>query len=144
MHDIINEKHIKRSNLSVLEIDELVDQISMLSLDEKKSDLKIIIRKIMSNLSALEIKWLVRIILSDLKLGLSYNFIFREYSINAHDIFVKTFNLERVAKSLDDEFFSSFDLVYGEPYKPMLGKRLSAEAVIIILRQLIVFFLILY
>lgn len=81
--------------------------------------------KLLKICTAEEIKWLVRIILKDLKLGIKADVVLKEYHPDALDYFNLTNSLKQVCKKFEDRSVNLKDeLMLFQPIKPMLaGKK---------------------
>lgn len=85
--------------LSVKELNDLLDRLaSSENRGEKTSVLSTLIQKT----NAQEMKWVIRIILKDLKLGMSERSIFQEFHPDAEDLFNVTCDLKLVCEKLRD------------------------------------------
>ena len=76
-------------------------------------------------MSAIEQKWLIRIILKDLKLGIGSIPILEMYHPDAQELYDVTNDLEKVCSSLTDPNDRSFgiDISLFKPFRPMLADR---------------------
>lgn len=81
-------------------------------------------RTIISKVSALELKWLIRIIL---KSGLGEKMVFSVFDTDAQSTFINTNSLKMVCKSVVYNIGSKLFLFY--PIKPMLAKRMSPDRI---------------
>ncbi|WMV37124.1 hypothetical protein MTR67_030509 [Solanum verrucosum] len=90
---------------------------------EKTSILSDLIRKT----NAQEMKWIIMIILKDLKLGISEKSIFHEFHPDAEDLFNVTCDLKLVCEKLRDrsQRHKRQDIEVGKPVRPQLALRVS-------------------
>lgn len=81
---------------------------------------------LLRHLSALELKWLIRILLKDLRISLKENSILECFHPDAKDLFDHTSNLFKVAVYLHDpeKRLHEIGLSLFSPFRPMLGKIL--------------------
>ena len=90
--------------------------------------------KIMSNIikecTSEEQRWIISIILKDLKIGLSYESFFKNFDIRAVDIYNSTSSLISVCEYLsdpkNDKYSQTFYQVFS-PIKPMLVARMTLD-----------------
>lgn len=84
---------------------------------------------LLRHLSALELKWLIRILLKDLRISLKENSILECFHPDAKDLFDHTSNLLKVAVYLHDpeKRLHEIGLSLFSPFRPMLGKRANQE-----------------
>lgn len=83
-------------------------------------------------MSAIEQKWLIRIILKDFKLGISQNPILDIYHPDAQELYNVTNDLEKVCSSLTDPNDRSFGIEISlfKPFRPMLADRAPVNRVL--------------
>jgi DNA ligase-4 len=83
------------------------------------------IKHLLVNLSALQLKWLIRVVLRDLKLGVSENLVLEAYHPDAVKYYNHTTNLEKVCEVLADpsKRLHEIGIELFSPFRPMLGKR---------------------
>ncbi|KAG8376397.1 hypothetical protein BUALT_Bualt09G0059200 [Buddleja alternifolia] len=113
--------------LTIGELNELLDRLaSCENRSEKTSILSDLIRKT----NAQEMKWIIVIILKDLKLGISEKSIFHEFHPDAEDLFNVTCDLKLVCEKLRDrsQRHKRQDIEVGKPVRPQLALRVSNAA----------------
>ena len=80
-----------------------------------------------------EQRWIISIILKDLKIGLSYESFFKNFDIRAVDIYNSTSSLISVCEYLsdpkNDKYSQTFYQVFS-PIKPMLVARMTLDNII--------------
>ncbi|CAA0821456.1 DNA ligase 4 [Striga hermonthica] len=114
-------------NLTIKELNDLLDRLaSSENRPEKISILSDLIRKT----NAQEMKWIIMIILKDLKLGISEKSIFHEFHPDAEDLFNVTCDLKLVCEKLRDrsQRHKRQDIEVGKPVRPQLALRVSNAA----------------
>ncbi|KAK6139800.1 hypothetical protein DH2020_026476 [Rehmannia glutinosa] len=114
-------------DLTIKELNELLDRLaSCENRSEKTSILSDLIRKT----NAQEMKWIIMIILKDLKLGISEKSIFHEFHPDAEDLFNVTCDLKLVCEKLRDrsQRHKRQDIEVGKPVRPQLALRVSNAA----------------
>ncbi|KAJ3134388.1 DNA ligase (ATP) [Physocladia obscura] len=121
------------------------DRISSLSLQsqpltvrDNSLDRKTIISFFVANLNPTEHKWLSRIILKEMKLGITEKTVFDAWHKEAQDLYNITSSLSRVAKDLIDpnvSVISNSSVSLNFPFKPMLAKSVKSLDSVEKLRQ---------
>eukprot|EP00794_Sanderia_malayensis_P019370 gene19370-21291_t len=78
-----------------------------------------------------EVKWLIRIILKDLKIGLNENNLFPIFHPDAQELYNVCSSLSKVCHDLSDPYSSSGEaaITLFNPFRPMLGQRAAYENV---------------
>ncbi|KAL6559046.1 DNA ligase (ATP) [Orobanche hederae] len=118
---------ITSGDLTIKELNELLDRLaSCENRSEKTSTLSDLIRKT----NAQEMKWIIMIILKDLKLGISEKSIFHEFHPDAEDLFNVTCDLKLVCEKLRDrnQRHKRQDIEVGKPVRPQLALRVTNAA----------------
>lgn len=83
------------------------------------------IKQLLVSLSALQLKWLIRIILKDLKIGIRETVIFESFHPDAMDLYNFTSSLEKVCDTLTDPSrrLHEVGVEIFTPCRPMLGEK---------------------
>ncbi|KAA8535821.1 hypothetical protein F0562_030859 [Nyssa sinensis] len=113
--------------LTIKELNDLLDRLaSSENRVEKTSVLSDLIRKT----NAQEMKWIIMIILKDLKLGISEKSIFHEFHPDAEDLFNVTCDLKLVCEKLRNrsQRHKRQDIEVGKPVRPQLALRVGNAA----------------
>lgn len=85
-------------------------------------------RDLIRKCTAEELKWLVRIILKDLKIGLSHERVLPIYHVDALEYYNATSSLREVCKEFVDKTHSLKNVLrMFHPIKPMLSARKKLE-----------------
>ncbi|WOK95000.1 DNA ligase 4 isoform X2 [Canna indica] len=110
-----------------LTIRELNDMLDQLATKENRGEKAAVLSSLIKKTNALEMKWIVMIILKDLKLGLSEKSIFHEFHPDAEDLFNVTCDLKLVCEKLKDhtQRQKKQDIEVGKPVRPQLAMRVS-------------------
>ncbi|KAI9090279.1 ATP dependent DNA ligase domain-containing protein [Phlyctochytrium arcticum] len=123
LHNIIKNRApvLGRSNVTIADINNKLDDLNVAT---EKSERREIIRYLFSNCSPLEQMWAARMILKDLKLGISENSVFSIWHPDAMDQFNVTSDLAKLCRELRDPtervMFKQISLF--NPFKPMSAK----------------------
>ncbi|XWS28144.1 hypothetical protein CRYUN_Cryun25bG0040400 [Craigia yunnanensis] len=113
--------------LAIMELNDLLDRlVSAESRAEKTAILSTLINKT----NAQEMKWIIMIILKDLKLGISEKSIFHEFHPDAEDLFNVTCDLKLVCEKLRDrsQRHKRQDIEVGKAVRPQLAMRVRDPA----------------
>uniref|UniRef100_A0A0D9W947 DNA ligase n=1 Tax=Leersia perrieri TaxID=77586 RepID=A0A0D9W947_9ORYZ len=110
-----------------LTIKEVNDALDHLAATENRSEKASILSSLIKKTNALEMKWLLMIILKDLKLGISEKSIFHEFHPDAEDLFNVTCDLKLVCEKLNDrsQRHKRQDIEVGKAVRPQLAMRVS-------------------
>ncbi|XP_051150256.1 DNA ligase 4 [Andrographis paniculata] len=111
-------------------IKELNDLLDRLASSENRSEKTSILSDLMRKTNAQEMKWIIMIILKDLKLGISEKSIFHEFHPDAEDLFNVTCDLKLVCEKLRDrsQRHKRQDIEVGKAVRPQLALRVSNAA----------------
>jgi DNA ligase-4 len=116
----------KDAGLTIQNINTYLDQIAHRKTDNGLDDL---VLNIFRKLSPRNIKWLIQIILKDLKLGISDNHVLNCYHDDGADFYATNSNLKRMCEVLRNPQVKMHELEINifEPFRPMLSKRCDAS-----------------
>ncbi|OEL28408.1 putative DNA ligase 4 [Dichanthelium oligosanthes] len=108
-----------------LTIKEVNDALDRLAATENRSEKASILSTLIKKTNALEMKWLLMIILKELKLGISEKSIFDEFHPDAQDLFNVTCDLKFVCEKLNDrsQRHKRQDIELGKAVRPQLAMR---------------------
>ncbi|XP_015585173.1 DNA ligase 4 isoform X6 [Cephus cinctus] len=108
-------------SLSVEQINAALDRIV-----DKNKDTEF--QKLARELSAEEFKWMIRIVLKDVRLGMGHKKIFAAYHPDANDLFDVTSNVREICdKLIDPKMRMRHDIKIFAHFKPMLCERCPIE-----------------
>ncbi|ORY37420.1 ATP-dependent DNA ligase [Rhizoclosmatium globosum] len=116
---------------SSLSVDQINEKIADLAKAENNVDRKAVVAFFVTNLSPTEHKWLARIILKEMKLGITEKTVFDAWHPEAQDLYNITSSLARVCEDLADpsvSVISSSNVSLNFPFKPMLSKSVKTLA----------------
>ena len=124
---IIQKRVTDKSTITINEVNNLLDSLS----SSKNSEARhIIMSKIIKQCTALEQKWIIAIILKDLKIGFSSDSFFKLYNSRSLDILNSTSSLLEVCNFLSDPKNEKYSSTYYQmfcPIKPMLAARMTLD-----------------
>ncbi|XP_065834565.1 DNA ligase 4-like [Oscarella lobularis] len=128
---VLKNRCPETGSLTIADVNKDLDDLSLCNSKRDREGMKRAMMHLLRNLSAVEQKWLIRIVLKDMKMGMSETSVFRVYHQDALDLHNACTNLEKVCKDLRDP---SVRLVENEialfqPFRPMLASRVSISQV---------------
>ncbi|CAL1282897.1 unnamed protein product [Larinioides sclopetarius] len=114
----------EKGTLTVYDINYYLDSIAANHADKNKDELKHDLLHLFRNTTALEQKWLIRMILKDMKLGISENTVLNAFHTDARDLYNVTNSLEKVCCSLKDPSvrLHEIEISLFSPFRPMLAE----------------------
>ena len=121
------------TNASTIKINTINEYLTSLSKTRDKDQRFSIMSKIIKDCTAEEQKWIISIILKDLKIGLSQESFFKYFDPRAVDIYNSTSSLISVCEYLSDpksqKYSQTFYQIFS-PIKPMLVARMTLDNII--------------
>ena len=121
------------TNFSTIKINTINEYLTSLSKTRDKDQRFSIMSKIIKDCTAEEQKWIISIILKDLKIGLSQESFFKYFDPRAVDIYNSTSSLISVCEYLSDpksqKYSQTFYQIFS-PIKPMLVARMTLDNII--------------
>ncbi|GAV09317.1 hypothetical protein RvY_18881 [Ramazzottius varieornatus] len=132
-------KDDNEAGMSIRDINKFLDTLAEANLvggDERKEQTNQAFRETWRRMDVLEWKWLIRIILKDLKLGIGEDAILNLYHPDAKDLYDVTSSLSGVCfKLLDPKVrLSEIEISLFMPVKPMLAETWSPAKLRVILK----------
>lgn len=113
--------------LSIYEINHHLDQIAINNAKGKDGQKQVnaSIKHLLLNLSAVQLKWLIRIIIKDLKIGIKETVILDAFHQDALDVYNFISSIEKVCSMLNDpdKRFNELGVQVGSACRPMLGEK---------------------
>lgn len=124
----LETRHQGKGDLSVSDINYYLDMMHQAT---EKPEKEHILKAMLQHTTPIEHKWLVRIILRDLKIGLSEKTILGQLHDDAVDYFNVTSNLKKVCEDLKDKTIrmAHENVQLFNAVKPMLANRHPPESV---------------
>lgn len=113
------------SKLTINELNHYLDDITNRKSDRETEQ---ILMKIFKNSSPEDAKWIIRIILKDLKLGIDANNILKCFHKDAVDFYLSNTNLKKVCETLTspDIKLHEIEIKVFDAFRPMLSKRIDS------------------
>ncbi|XP_007891664.1 DNA ligase 4 [Callorhinchus milii] len=120
---VLAQRCSDQCTLTVQEVNEHLDSIALNNSAKRKNQVKKSLLDLIRQSTALQQKWLIRMILKDMKLGISQQTIFQLFHPDAAELHSVTTDLERVCKQLHDPNVSLSDvsIMLFSAFKPMLA-----------------------
>ncbi|RMZ95310.1 DNA ligase 4 [Brachionus plicatilis] len=113
--------------LNMDEINHHLDQIAVSNAKGKDGQKQVntSIKHLLLNLSAIQLKWLIRIIIKDLKIGIKETAILDAFHPDALDVYNFTSSIEKVCSMLNDpeKRYNELGVQVGSACRPMLGEK---------------------
>lgn len=127
VHSVIR-KYLSNTR-TVLTIEELNNYLDDLTKKKNEREGEDILMKIFKKCSPDHIRWVIRIILKDLKLGLGTNSILNCYHSDGASFYASNNNLKKVCETLRDETvrLHELEIEIFEAFRPMLSKKIEAS-----------------
>ena len=126
----LKNRCLSQSQLTINELNELLDELNAAS---DRKDKLLILKKIVRRSTAFDMKWIVRILLKDLKIGLSEKSLLGLFHREAMDMYNVTSSLRTVCEELSHAKGPTslpLSIEIGRALKPMLASRHSPEEVV--------------
>lgn len=117
-----------RCTLTIASLNEALDQLCAAKDRREKA---VVLQKLLRHTTALEQKWIIRIILKDMKIGMNERSVLTALSENALEIFTVQNDLKSVCEQLrnpDLKVAYGDGLVLFKPISPMLATRQRPES----------------
>jgi DNA ligase-4 len=93
---ILKPRCPERGTLTIAEINQHLDEIANGNASKNKVAVRQALGRLLRQLSAREHKWLIRIVMKDLKIGLKQQTVFSIFHEDAEDLYNVKMNLEKV------------------------------------------------
>lgn len=120
---VLKKRCTSQGNLSIKEVNDFLDSVAINNASKQKDQVKKSLLHLITQSSALEQKWLIRMILKDMKLGISKETVLQVFHPDAPEFYNVTTDLNKVCRQLHDPSVSlsevSIDLFSA--FKPMLA-----------------------
>jgi DNA ligase-4 len=124
--------HSRLKPTSTLTVGDLNRSLDQLARAVDRADKKAVLNHLLLNSTAREQKWIVRIVLKELKLGVSEKTFLKAFHVDAEEYFNITSSLRKVCDTLIDPAIRlprSSGIALFHPVKPMLASRSDIDAV---------------
>ncbi|KAL4236518.1 DNA ligase (ATP) [Mactra antiquata] len=128
---VLQNRCPSRGHLYIQEVNDCLDGIAANNAAKKKDAVRKFIVKLITNMSAMELKWLTRMIVKELKIGLSQSSVLSVFHPDAEEFYNVNNNLEKVCRLMHDPSVRIHEIGISvfSPFTPMLGERASPDKV---------------
>ncbi|TKS66265.1 DNA ligase 4 [Collichthys lucidus] len=120
---VIKKRCTSEGNLTVKEVNDFLDSVAINNGSKQKDLVKKSLLHLITQSSALEQKWLIRMILKDMKLGISKETVLQVFHPDANDLYNVNTDLNKVCQQLHNPTVSLSDISIAlfSAFKPMLA-----------------------
>ncbi|XP_053273000.1 DNA ligase 4 [Pleuronectes platessa] len=120
---VLKKRCTNQGNLSIKEVNDFLDSVAINNGSKQKDLVKKSLLHIITQSSALEQKWLIRMILKDMKLGVSKETVLQVFHPDAAELYNVNTDLNKVCQQLHDPSLSLSEASIGlfSAFKPMLA-----------------------
>ncbi|XP_020251503.1 DNA ligase 4, partial [Asparagus officinalis] len=126
--DVLQRRQgLASGGLTIKDVNDALDQLAS---RENRGEKTAVLSDLIKKTNAVEMKWILMIILKDLKLGISEKSIFHEFHPDAEDLFNVTCDLKLVCEKLKDrsQRHKRQDIEVGKAVRPQLAMRVADAA----------------
>ncbi|XP_041473446.1 DNA ligase 4-like isoform X2 [Lytechinus variegatus] len=122
---VLRNRCPERGSLTIKDVNDNLDSIALNNATKKKDLVKQSLLTLLRKTSAIEQKWLIRMIMKEMKVGLSQQSILGTFHPDAEDFFNVTNSLAKVCSDLSDPSVRLNEIAISvfSPFSPMLGER---------------------
>lgn len=120
---VLKKRCTSKGTLSVKEVNDFLDSVAINNASKKKDLVKKSLLHLITHSSAVEQKWLIRMILKDMKLGISKETVLQVFHPDSPDLYNVSTDLNKVCQQLHDPSVSLSDVSIElfSAFKPMLA-----------------------
>ncbi|CAD5123713.1 DgyrCDS12032 [Dimorphilus gyrociliatus] len=126
---ILKSRLPEKGDLSISEVNDQLDKISHGHANKEKSQIKNALTFLLTHTSPLQHKWLIRMLLKDMKIGMSQTTILNAYHKDADDLFNVKMNLREVCELLREpsKHLHEIEVSLFAAFRPMLADRAQPQ-----------------
>ncbi|XP_077409514.1 DNA ligase 4 [Vanacampus margaritifer] len=120
---VLKKRCTSQGKLSIKEVNDFLDSVALNNASKKKDLVRKSLLHLITQSSALEQKWLIRMILKDMKLGISKETVLQVFHPEAAELYNVNTDLNKVCQQLHNPSVSLSDVSIGlfSAFKPMLA-----------------------
>ncbi|TSK17853.1 DNA ligase 4 [Bagarius yarrelli] len=128
---VLKKRCTGSGNLSIKEVNDFLDFVALNNAGKQKDHVKKSLLHLITQSSALEQKWLIRMILKDMKLGISKETVLQIFHPDASELYNVSTDLARVCRQLHDPSVSLNEVSISmfSAFKPMLAAIANIQQV---------------
>ncbi|KAL5243761.1 hypothetical protein ACI65C_011171 [Semiaphis heraclei] len=122
---VIRSRFEDNGSVTIADVNQLLDEIAMKHATNESREVEQILQLMLLKLSANEQKWLIRLLLKDMRLGIAHTKILKAYHNDANDLYDVCNDLTKVCKMLNNPSVVLHEISVNlfEPFCPMLSQR---------------------
>ncbi|XP_060868826.1 DNA ligase 4 isoform X1 [Metopolophium dirhodum] len=122
---VIRSRFEDNGSMTIADINQILDEIAMKHATNESREVEQILQSMLLKLSANEQKWLIRLLLKDMRLGIAHTKILKAYHDDANDLYDVCNDLTKVCKMLNNPLVVLHEISVNlfEPFCPMLSER---------------------
>ncbi|XP_030057178.1 DNA ligase 4 isoform X2 [Microcaecilia unicolor] len=126
---VLKQRCPKEGTLTIQQVNTILDSVANNNALKKREIVKKSLLKLIVESTSLEQKWLIRMIIKDMKLGISQQTIFSIFHPDAVELHNVTTDLEKVCRQLHDLSVSLSDIsiMLFSAFKPMLASIVNIQ-----------------
>ncbi|CAM1297752.1 LIG4 (predicted) [Pycnogonum litorale] len=130
-YNVLRNRCPDTGKLTIEDVNDHLDKVSFHNAAKDKGQIKYHLLQLLRNTSATEQKWLIRMIMKDMKMGLSEQSILNVFHADGQDLYDVSNNLSKVCTVLHDpgKRLHEIEISLFNPFRPMLGDRAVPEKV---------------
>ncbi|KAM4602275.1 DNA ligase 4 [Polymixia lowei] len=120
---VLKKRCTSQGSLTIKEVNDFLDSVAINNAGKQKDLVKKNLLHLITQSSALEQKWLIRMILKDMKLGISKETVLQVFHPDAAELYNVTTDLNKVCQQLHNPSVSLSEVSIGlfSAFKPMLA-----------------------
>ena len=129
---VMKQRSYSSTDISCKDINNKLDEIVSVNEKEGRKGVARILKDLFLKMDAVQQKWLVRLILKDMKISLGQNSIISAFHPDAKEVFEVNANLEKVCSKLRDPSVRLHEMMVElmSPFKPQLADRVSIGKIV--------------
>ncbi|VVC30005.1 Hypothetical protein CINCED_3A019636 [Cinara cedri] len=122
---VIRSRFEEDGSMTIADVNQLLDKIAMKHANNESREVEQILQLMLLKFSSNEQKWLIRLLLKDMHLGISHVKILNAYHPDAGQLYDVCNDLNKVCKMLNNPTVVLHEICVNlfEPFSPMLSQR---------------------
>ena len=128
---VLETRVAEKGSLTVRDVNDSLDKIALGNATNNKDIVRDHLKRLLKNLSPIESKWVIRVILKGVRVGMSATTILNTFHPDAEDLYNVSSSLSRVCRDLHDvnRRLNEVEVQLFTPFRPMLADRIPAVKV---------------
>lgn len=126
---VLKSRLPEKGTLTIVDVNNQLDKISLGHANKEKSQVKSALTFLLTKTSPLQHKWLIRMLLKDMKIGMSQTSVLNAYHKDADDLFNVKMNLREVCEMLREpsKHLHEIEVSLFDAFRPMLADRTQPQ-----------------